>query len=269
MKRIPGELIDFMRDNAPGIMAKELALLVNAAFGTCYTDAQIKTIKSNHGIRCGRKPGIPAGIPTKAYPKEIRDYIYSNFPGVGPTEMSERLNRSFGTSYSVRQLNTYYKNHKLNSGVTGRFEIGHVSANKGKKGYCSPGCERTWFIKGHIPQNHKPVGSERIDVKDGYVLVKTAEPHVWRLKHRIIWESINGPIPEDCMIIFVDGNRLNTDISNLRLITRAENAVMNKKGLRGGSAELLETGLLITKAARMIYQKEHRKRGTTDERRTC
>lgn len=31
-----------------------------------------------------------------------------------------------------------------------------------------------------FPSNHKPVGSERIDSKDGYVLIKVAEPRTWK-----------------------------------------------------------------------------------------
>ena len=43
----------------------------------------------------------------------------------------------------------------------------------------------TRFKKGHVPKNHKPVGYERI-TRDGYIEVKTAEPNVFELKHRLV-----------------------------------------------------------------------------------
>ena len=80
---------------------------------------------------------------------------------------------------------------------------------------------RHQFKKGHIPANHKPVGYERI-TKDGYVEVKTAEPNVFELKHRLVWVEWNGPIPSGCNIQFRDGNRQNCSIDNLYIISRSE-----------------------------------------------
>lgn len=263
MKRTPQKIISFMRDNVAGITARELAERVNSAFGTVYTADQIKSIKSNYKLKCGRKGGPPSGSASKTFPSEIRDYILANYSGVGPKEMTARLNGLFGTSYEKRQLSAYYKNHKLICGLTGRFEKGHTPANKGRKGYCSPGCEKGWFRKGEQSINHKPIGSERIDAKDGYVLIKTEEPNVYRLKHRVVWEAAHGPVPQGHVLTFIDGDKLNLDISNLRLITKGENATLNKKGLRGGDADALESGLLVVKLSRLTYQrsKEAKKRG--------
>ena len=255
MKRTPREIIDFMRENVSGITVRDLTRRVNESFDTAYTYGQIKAIKSNYKLKCGRKPGIPTGLPSKTFLGAIREYIHANYVGVGPKEMTERLNAAFETSYTMQQVNNYYYNHKLNSGLTGRFRKGSIPPNKGRKGYHAPGSEKGWFPKGHIPVNHKPVGSERIDVKDGYVLIKTAEPNIYRPKHKVIWEAENGPVPKGHVITFVDGNKLNLDISNLRMITQVENAILNKKGLRGGGAELLEAGLLTAELSRLTYKR--------------
>lgn len=104
-----------------------------------------------------------------------------------------------------------------------RFVKGHIPANKGKKmpaelyAKCSP----IMFRKGNIPGNTRPVGSERL-TKEGYTEVKTAEPNIWKLKHRIVWEQVHGPIPEGCNIQFRNGNRQDIRIENLYLISRAE-----------------------------------------------
>lgn len=77
----------------------------------------------------------------------------------------------------------------------GFFPKGHQPTNKGRKQteYMSDAqiekTKATRFKKGCIPKNHKEVGYERI-TRDGYIEVKTAEPNVFELKHRLVWLSI-------------------------------------------------------------------------------
>ncbi len=107
--------------------------------------------------------------------------------------------------------------------IATRFGKGHVPANKGKRmpedvyAKVAP----TMFRKGNVPRNHRPVGSERVNA-DGYVEVKVAEPNKWRMKHRVVWEEANGPIPEGYNIQFRNRNRQDVRIENLYLISRAE-----------------------------------------------
>ena len=114
----------------------------------------------------------------------------------------------------------------------GFFPKGHQPANKGLKQteYMSDAqiekTKKTRFKKGDIPKNHKPIGYERI-TRDGYVEVKTTEPNVFELKHRLIWTKHNGAISSDCVIRFRDGNKLNVDISNLYLVSKSENMTSN------------------------------------------
>lgn len=104
-----------------------------------------------------------------------------------------------------------------------RFTKGHTPANKGKK--MKPEvylkAQPTMFKKGNKPHNYMPVGSEAI-TKDGYVKVKIADPNKWELKHRLVWEQHNGPIPKGYNVQFKDGNRANTCITNLYLISKSD-----------------------------------------------
>ncbi len=81
--------------------------------------------------------------------------------------------------------------------------------------------QHTFFRKGHVPANHKPVGYERIN-RDRYVEVKVAEPNKFRQKHRVVWEKYFGPIPAGYNVQFRDKNRQNLNPDNLYLINRSE-----------------------------------------------
>lgn len=187
------------------------------------------------------------------YSDEVKKFIEENVRGNTSTELTRMVNDKFGTNYGVNNIKAYMKNHKLRNGLDTSFKKGHIPANKGKKGICGRGCEKTWFKKGQTPSNHKPVGSERIDSKDGYVLIKVAEPRTWKHKHRVIWEQHHGPIPKDYVVIFLDGDKQNLDINNLALITRNELKIMNNQRLRSEDAAITETGVLI---ARLISTKD-------------
>jgi len=246
MKKYSEEIHRFIAENVQGRTTKELVELVNAKFGPIFTELKMKAYKKNHNLKSGTPTGLPAGRPTKLYPAEIKEFIEKNHKGVGPKDMAELLNKTFGTNYTKKQLKSYYKNHKINSGLTGHFQKGHIPANKGLKGYYSPGCEKGWFKKGHKPINHKPIGSERID-KDGYTLVKVAEPNVWKLKHKVIWEEKNGKVPEGYVLTFLDGDKNNITLDNLALISMAESLELTRSNLRSTIPEFAKTGILIAK----------------------
>jgi hypothetical protein len=88
--------------------------------------------------------------------------------------------------------------------------------------------------------------------------IKVSDPNKWRLKHNVIWEEIHGQIPKGHCIIFLDGNRLNLELDNLHLITRAQLARLNHHHLISDIAELTKTGVIIVDIYRKIGE---RKRG--------
>lgn len=109
-----------------------------------------------------------------------------------------------------------------------RFQKGRTPFQKGKKieEWMSPegiaNSVKGRFKKGRPSQNIRPVGSERVNV-DGYIEIKIAEPSKWRQKQRVVWEAEHGPVPDGYMVSFIDGNKQNCALSNLRLITKADN----------------------------------------------
>lgn len=260
MKKWPEEINIFLKNNAAGRTTKALTDLVNAEFGTNFTVSQIKNFKSRHRIKSGIGQGIPAGTPTKLYPAEVKEFIYNNYIGIGPKAMADLLNKTFGTSYTKKQIKTYYGRFKLNSGQKGYFPKSHIPHNKGKKGICYPGCIPTQFKKGNKPINWRPVGSERLNVY-GYIEIKVAEPNKWRLKHQVIWEEHNGPIPKGSVVIFGDQDRFNFDLNNLLLVSRAQLVRMNQKGLIQNDTELTKTGALVADVMNKIGEVKRKKKG--------
>lgn len=108
---------------------------------------------------------------------------------------------------------------------SGSFKQGHVPWNKGIKGSVKPNSGS--FKKGNRPKNYKPVGSERI--VDGFRVIKVKDPNVWTHKGRCVWQQHHGPIPKDHVVVRLDGDKLNDNIDNLRLVHKSVLPVLNKK----------------------------------------
>ena len=193
------------------------------------------------------------------FTEEQIKFIREIAPGRYAVEITEMVNNRFNLELKVSQIETCKRNHKIRSGIDSRFQKGMIPANKGKKGYMSPEqyekCKATMFKKGQVPQNHKPVGSERID-REGYVLVKVAEPNKWRPKHRVLWEKVNGPIPEKHRLIFADGNRQNIALDNLILVSYAQSFIMNQKNLFKNDKELTKAGVAVAKVMDKVKKKK-------------
>jgi hypothetical protein len=190
------------------------------------------------------------------YSNEQIDFLKSYAFGRSRKDITNKFNEVFNTELSIGQITSTLKRHNINTGRTGRFEKGMTPYNKGKK--MSPEVyekiKPTLFKKGQTI-NNRPVGSERID-KDGYAVVKVAEPNKWKLKHIAIWEQYNGPVPKNHCVIFLDGNIRNFNIDNLALITRAENLYLNRQKLRFNSKDLTESAVNIAKLNSKILERK-------------
>jgi len=196
----------------------------------------------------------------RKYTYEEREFLKDYTPGHSYKEIKEAFNSKF-PEITISQTIAYIKNHRLSTGRTGRFEKGHIPQNKGKKmpKDVYEKCKATMFKPGIKPVNTRPIGTEEIRA-DGYIWVKVNDkPKVqtsenWKQKQRLIWERANGPIPEGHIVIFRDNNRLNCELSNLALISRAEHAIMNNLGLRLGE-ETIDTSIGIAKVMNLIKKR--------------
>lgn len=240
------EMLAFIAASYRKCSVESTAELFNAAFGTQKTPQQIKAVIKNNKFTCGRTTGALNKGRFLLFNAEQIAFIKTEYKHHSIIDVTHKLNAQFGTAFTTQQVKTFTKNHGITSGRTGRFEPGIKVWNAGLKGWCAGGKSvDTQFKKGVTPLNHRPVGSERIDNKDGYIWIKVAEPNQWALKHRVVWESVNGPVPKDMMLWFKDNDRLNCDPDNLMLVTRAQNAVVNKLGLSKLPADSKQTAVLL------------------------
>ncbi|WP_167955097.1 HNH endonuclease signature motif containing protein [Anaerosporobacter faecicola] len=197
----------------------------------------------------------------RKYKIEERNFIKEFAWGHSYKEIVEEFNKKFSPKIEINQIRSYLKNHNIKTGRTGRFEKGHIPANKGTH---IGGWKPTQFKKGNIPANHKPIGTETIrnsyKKNQRYVYVKVAEPNIWRMKHIIVWEQHYGEVPKGKVIIFLDGDTTNTDINNLQLIDRKINCRLNQLGLRYQDKESTKAGINVAELVTKIGEVQSRKR---------
>lgn len=249
------EVYDFVASHVKGITCEELTRLTNEALGTNFTVTAMHSYKTNHKLTSGiRYNG--SDKKKKLFPDEIDKFIRENAPGMYNKDLTELVNKTFGTNYTKNQVDCYKTNHHISSGLTGYFEKGHVPKNKGKK--MNPEqykkCAGTMFKKGNVPHNHRPVGSERVG-KDGYIQVKVADPNKWKQKHVVIYEEHYGSISKGNKVIFLDRNIRNFNIENLACVTSAVLVRLNQNHRISECPEVTKTGIALEKYRETIRQK--------------
>lgn len=94
--------------------------------------------------------------------------------------------------------------------------------------------------------NKIPIGTEYTK-NDGMILVKVA-PNKWQYKQRLIYEQYyNVELSDNDYIIFLDHNRNNFDISNLKKITRRESSILSNQKMFSTNSKITETGIQVAK----------------------
>lgn len=195
----------------------------------------------------------------------LRDY---QDPNIFTADIAKRLDRTLSQVYNkartmglkaplerIRLAGKLGTNHP--NAVAHRFKKGSVPPNKGKKmsQEVYEKVKETMFKKGNSPVNHREVGSERINV-DGYIETKVAEPNVWRLKHRIIWEQHNGVIPAGYNVQFKNRNTQDCRIENLYIISKSEQMRTENSLVARYPKEVQEVIRLKGVVNRVIHKRE-------------
>lgn len=186
------------------------------------------------------------------YSKEQIQFVRDNAFGKSNKELIYLFNEEFGIEMTLSKMKALKGNHGITSGLTGYFPKGNVPFNKGMKWdefmpqESQMKSRETTFKKGGFTHNRREIGEERLS-SDGYWYVKVQDGNLnnnWKLKHHIIWEETYGIIPEDKIIIFLDGNTSNMNLENMRMITKQVSVRMAQQKLYSNDRELTLAGSL-------------------------
>lgn len=185
------------------------------------------------------------GNRVKVWTPERIEYFMSIYKEYSMKEVSRLISDKFDCEITFEQVKAYCSRKKLRNGRDGRFAKGSIPHNKGKKGKTVGRMAETQFKKGES-NRRLPVGTERIDT-DGYTVIKIANPSVWKFKHRWIYENEYGPIGKGNIVIFLDGDKSNIKLSNLRLVSTAENAMLNHEKRRSNNPVITDAMINLVK----------------------
>ena len=118
---------------------------------------------------------------------------------------------------------------ELNATFHTDFGINAFKANCYSKGFNIGICNSANYHRGEKHHRHKPIGS--LQVKKGYVQIKIAEPNQWMQYQRYVWEQNHpGESAKGMVVLFMDGNSRNFELSNLERVSRGELTVMASLG---------------------------------------
>lgn len=250
------EHISYLREISEGRYNDEITDMFNTKFNLDVTITAIRSLK--------KRLNILSNLPRKCRPektalttKEQDDYMRSIATGKTNEELIKIMDERFGIRFSESQMKNYKNRKRIRNGLDYRFKKGHVPANKGRR--IAPEvyekCASTMFKKGNRPASYKPVGSERVD-KDGYMMIKVADPNKWKPKHVWLWEKAHGPVPKGHRIMFADQNKSNLTLDNLILVSYGESAQLNKNRMVFKDAELTKTGLNLIRLKMKLYRRK-------------
>ncbi|MDO3665302.1 HNH endonuclease signature motif containing protein [Acinetobacter higginsii] len=193
---------------------------------------------------------MPRGQAIKYTPEQL-DFIKSNC-SLGRNELTAKVNLKFNKNFTVDQIKSLCTRNKWKTGRTGCFEKGDKPWNTGTKGLVKPNTGN--FRSGQVAWNKKPIGYERICSKDGYVIIKIAEPSEFAHKHRVVWEKAYGPIPDGQVVAFKNMDKTDCRLENLILMTKAEMVRYSQSFHKLANSTTNETCLLMAKVKSKTHQ---------------
>lgn len=228
------EELDWLRENYPKYDRNTLAPIFNKQFNRNITPSTLSTLCSDYKIKSGR-----TGYFKKKYPKEYIDWLQEH-----STESIKTLlpifNKHFNTNLGYYALRGLMYNYVIRPETynPNEFRKNNKRAPVNKE-------RNTQF--GVLVKTAKRIYNSTYNCADG------TKP-IWEYKHRQIWEQHYGPIPKDHIVIFLDGNKKNCDISNLQCIPRSIHGPMCLNNFYNHSKEITQAGIEILQTEKLIKE---------------
>lgn len=181
------------------------------------------------------------------YPSEQQEFLKVNAPLMSRRELTERFNIEFGTKKTVRAIKSYCNARGYNSSSDGKFQKGNVSWQTGlssadfKAHYTEESYARM-FNAMYYARDFLKVGDET--VKNGEPWIVTSVDYNLPLekrriqKRRYVWQQLYGEIPQDHVIVCLDGDPMNCEPSNLYSMPKKFVPILGKSHWWFGNAEM-------------------------------
>lgn len=168
-----------------------------------------------------------------SFTEEEDQFLRDNYLTIPATRLSSMMGRSKSSARQRMAVLGLSVPKEIAEAFKAANQIkpGNTPINKGKKQseYMRPesiaktACTR--FGKGNMPHNTKHDGYERL-TSDGYIEIRVRQG-VFKLKHRLEWEKVNGKIPKGNVIVCKTKDITNCDPSNWEMISMKENMRRN------------------------------------------
>lgn len=156
------------------------------------------------------------------YTKDFEDFVRSNISKYKKEDFISLLENKFNIELSKNALKSYLRKHQ----IEGRY-IDY----------------KEYMVRSTA--KHK-IGAERM-TKDG-ILIKVAQPNVWRRKSRVMYEKYhNCKLSDDDYILFLNGDRNDFSKDNLFKSTNQEKCYLHNCKTFSSNRELTKLGLLSAK----------------------
>lgn len=186
------------------------------------------------------------------YTDEEIQFLKLITPGKSTYEITELFNKKFNLNLKRSQIRGQIKNKGFKTGIDMTYKKGNTPFLKGTKGIAKP--NKTSFKKGRTPHNKLEIGTETT-TSDGYLQIKIGEPNHWIRSHRYIYMQAHGDIPKGTKIVFLDQDKTNVSLENLRAVSSQELSILNTNKLLKHDKNLSATGVLTAKLIAATHNK--------------
>lgn len=172
----------------------------------------------------------------KRWSPQEEAWLRELYPDHSNREIADLLGRTLvAIKNRARTLGLKKSAEYLSQEMPGKFRKGQAPWNQGISYQAGGRAKDHQYRPGTMPHNWAPVGTE---TDDGYGYLKRKvrddapvgmSRKNWEFVHALKWEEFHGrPVPEGHLVRMKDGGKRNFSRENLALVSRAENAILNK-----------------------------------------
>ena len=244
----------------------ETCRIINANFGLQMTEVALRWVVSKYNLH--KRGKYKGGPKARVYNDEQKAWLRRTYKKHDWRETCRRFNAKYGVNTNPSALRTWMnKNGIFAGGRDGKFDPGLTPWNAGTKGRTTRNSGS--FKPGQMPPTLRPVGYERDPNREECVVVKVSDEWdpargkygIWKRKHHLVWEQHHGrPVPEDCVVIFDNGDLTDFRPENLSLLSRSEYLALRHQDYWEQPAEIKPALQTLTKLRMRIRVREKSKK---------